>query len=100
MRTTKELLEIMLENIDRLRFGLCALALDLTKDNIINDDEFITLIDYIEVNREGNYYYDDADYFWKPRIKKPRKLWLERQIAHLDAWEKLEKINFKSSDEL
>jgi hypothetical protein len=92
MRTTKELLELLLVNIDALKFGLCALALDLCRHEIINKYEYNSLLIYIDNNRCGNYYQKDCDYFWKPGSKKPRKVWLEQQIAYLDGFYKIEKI--------
>jgi len=50
MRTTKELLELMLKNRNqRLRFGLCVVASDLYNMMVITDEEYLILQKYIDI---------------------------------------------------
>jgi hypothetical protein len=74
MRTTKVLLVIMLENIEKFRYGLCGLVSILLREDIITRMEFNQLIEYIEANPPKKTY--DESYYWKPGNKKPRERWL------------------------
>ena len=83
MRTTKELLVIMLENINngRFQYGLCGLVDRLFNYNIIGGEEYNRLMTIIQENRPKSTY--DGEWYWKPGIKKPRVNWLNTQIEKL-----------------
>jgi len=86
MRTTKELLQLTLDNIEHLRTGLCGLiAYHLHENNnIISVDEWIMLDNYIESHRpRTKHYYTGSNYYWKMGSKSPRINWLKKQIKTL-----------------
>ncbi len=81
MRTTKQLLEVMLENIDMLKSGLCRLSHNL-----------YYYTDKMSYNEMGNVQYymslflpeTKADgYCWPIGEKEPRIKWLKEQIEKL-----------------
>lgn len=78
MRTTKELLQIMLDNIDEMVFGLCGLVSLLRTRGIITLHEYFRLKHYLEDNRPPELY--GSAYWWKIGVKKPRIKWLKKQI--------------------
>ena len=87
MRTTKELLEVMLENITLLRGGLCTYAWDLYTDwKYISFDEWRVLNDYLHYNLPERTFYFIGDV---PRFsfpygeKEPRIKWLKEQIEKI-----------------
>jgi hypothetical protein len=82
MRTTKELLTIMLENIDKVKVrGLCGVVANLTMIGIITNGEHEILMDYIVNHRPINLHYMVNNvFYWKPGKKKPRVRWLKRHI--------------------
>lgn len=47
MRTTKELLQVLLDNIDKLKTGLCLLASDLENERAITPMEWDTIHEHI-----------------------------------------------------
>ena len=79
-RTIKELLELVLENISIMRFGICSVVWDLYDDDTITLDEYNDLNDYIDANRGSHYYRPERCYFWKPGLKRPRIAWLKKHI--------------------
>ena len=80
-RSIKELLRIVLKNIDNHVLGLCHLVRQLYRNNIINIDELILLLNYIMNHRPNNTYKEMGSvYFWKRGEKKPRIEWLEKHI--------------------
>jgi hypothetical protein len=85
MRTTKELLELMLKNRNRhLRFGLCVVASDLYNMMVITDEEYLILQKYIDENQPRNLYnwfgLIHTSFYWKPGDRKPRIKWLKKHI--------------------
>ena len=81
MRTAKELLILMLDNMIFFRSGLCALAENLYLNDIINGEEYRSLRDLIKSNKPERTY--DEEWYWKPGIKKPRVNWIKKQIETL-----------------
>ena len=89
MRTTKELLEVMLENICYLESGLCLLASDLAhRHNTISIPELFRLNNYMH-----NYLPAHTFFYRNDRIsrssfpfgeKQPRIDWLKQQIEKLE----------------
>ena len=51
MKTTKELLELMLANPDEFRNGMCSWIMSLYIQNLISDGEYELIKDYITRNR-------------------------------------------------
>jgi hypothetical protein len=78
MRTTKELLEIMLKNMSMFKNGLCGLVWALYRENIISAHEYYTLKDVISKGRPKRTF--DDEWYWKPGNKKPRVNWINKQI--------------------
>lgn len=77
MRTTKELLEVMLENIDKLKEGLCLLSLDLRCADLITRDEDMIIMLYLENNIKS------SRFAWPVGEKEPRIKWLKEQIEKI-----------------
>jgi hypothetical protein len=81
MRTTKELLAVMLESINKTKTGLCGLCLKLYQVDIINHLEYEELLRYIKEHRPFNLHYMIGNpYYWGKGKLKPRKRWLKRHI--------------------
>ena len=92
MRSTKELLETMLQHKDQFNSGLCYWASRLRIQGIISDQEYQTLDDYITNNRPDYFSWTnfinkhDAKYrlYFFPCGKiKPRIHWIKRHIKKL-----------------
>jgi len=81
MRTEKELLQLLLDNIDKLETGLCYLTYFLwVYHNSISYDEKQKITLYIELKAPKK----RKDCFhWKPNEKQPRIEWLKSQIEKL-----------------
>jgi hypothetical protein len=79
MRTRKEVLQLLLDNIDLLALGLCGLAWKLHNRGRITADECIDIRIYIKQQRPKRTY-KGYDYYWKPGSKKPRIVWLNKHI--------------------
>jgi hypothetical protein len=81
MRSTKELLQIMLSHINEVREGLCGIVWQLGDRGIFNSEEHLRILNYIADNRPINLRRIlNTAYYWKPGKIKPRKRWLKRQI--------------------
>jgi hypothetical protein len=80
MRTTKELLIVMLLAVDNglYRRGLCGLNDRLYHHHIIDIQEWSCLSNYIRQNPPKKKY--DDIWYWKPGNVKPRIAWLKKQI--------------------
>lgn len=93
MRSIKELLEVMLNNKDLFRSGLCQWNDHLCTQDIITWDERIILKNYIRSNRPP--FYDNltifghvirrddpiTHYYWKLGKIEPRLKWIKKHIA-------------------
>lgn len=93
MRSIKELLEVMLDNKDLFRLGLCQWNSSLYARDIITLDEHILLNNYIRSNRPP--FYDNFTifnhiirrddpayhYYWKGGEIEPRIEWIQKHIA-------------------
>ena len=83
-RTVKELLEILLDNIDLIGSsnckGLCRLAFDLYFIESNNYEEYKLVKKYIENNISKNKW---DPYGWKPGLKYLRERWLKKHIKLL-----------------
>ena len=81
MRNIKELLQLVLFDINYLESGLCNLVGQLYCRNIITFDEVKLLKIYIYNHRPNNYHKKIGNlFYWKLGEKKPRIAWLKRQI--------------------
>jgi len=78
MRSEKELLELLLENINWLSAGLCNLAFDLLSHGVMNSQEYAILHQLIWDNEPFTTY--DKYYFWLPGNKEPRIDFLNQLI--------------------
>lgn len=93
MRTNKELLQLLLDNIDKLGTGLCALAQRLNDEDIMSYNDWDKVNFYIYKNKP--FYYRlrrslwlvislpehmSYSFFWPIGQKEPRIKWLEQQI--------------------
>lgn len=81
-RTIRELLEVMLNNIDIMDNGLCTLAYTLLEDGVFTEDEFITIYGYIQRNKPVNLHTIMSldGYYWEIGEKRPRIKWLKKHI--------------------
>jgi hypothetical protein len=88
MRTIKELLEIMLDNKDLFKYGLCSWVGLLYSYNRISNKEYLTLMEYIENNRPFMLssistmceIIKHSGYYWKEGDIKPRIKWIQKHI--------------------
>ena len=81
MRTTKELLTVMLTNIKLFKGGLCGLVWRLEDDGIINSNEYLHLLDYMAKHRPMNLRrITNHTYYWRIGKSKPRIKWLKKHI--------------------
>jgi hypothetical protein len=88
MRRIETLLEIMLENTDKLKSGLCGLVWQLDDDKIINLEEHYKLLNYIESHRPFNIRtIIRSTFYWKQGRIKPRVKWLKKHIKNLNKYE-------------
>lgn len=81
MRTIKELLQLMLDNVDVIKDrekGLCYVINYLFGNQIINSNEQDILDVYINDNKP--WYKTLHIFWWKPGDIAPRKRWLEKHI--------------------
>ena len=91
MRSNKEILEIMLDNVERIRDtgGLCRLAFRLYCYNIITFSEAANIETYIMDNRPFMFSSINALlsvnslYHWPKGKVKPRAKWLKKHIKKL-----------------
>lgn len=86
MRTNKELLKLMLDNIDSFELGLCQLANILRYGGDMTMVEYESVMYYIYYNRPtiksklADKSRLDAAYFWPVGIKEPRERWLKYHV--------------------
>lgn len=78
MKTIKELLQLMLDNKHKFTYGLCSLNDNLWMDDIVTNDEYFELMNYINNNPPKKVYSDI--YFWEKGNIKPRLEWIEQHI--------------------
>ena len=101
MRTTKELLQLTLDELNKLHkipkakrkfklTGLCGFIMFYLNEELITDKEMIILSEFIDNNRPKkpikNFYgtFDhEIGYYWPTGKWKPRKKWLEKHIKSL-----------------
>ena len=87
MRTIKELLELMLENKQFFKDGLCVWSESMYFKKIITPFEYRRLMDYIDSNKptffENPRYYFSMSYYWKRGNINPRLKWIEKHIKKL-----------------
>lgn len=92
MRSIKELLELMLENKKLFERGLCRWSSNLLNDNIMSDDEYISLRQYINRNHPKNDFIDKVFrvcrkndlYYWTAGLLYPRVRWIKEHIKKLE----------------
>jgi hypothetical protein len=85
MKTEKELLELLLDNISLMgKFGLCSIAIGLSIQNKISHEELRKIIEYIKQNKPVNLHtiFNNVFYWTKGR-KYPRIKWLKKHINNL-----------------
>ena len=80
MRTTKELLELMLEHQGLFYAGLCRWALYLHRNYLITEVEYLLLNQYIKENKPEN---AGRTYYWENGKIAPRIEWINQQIEKL-----------------
>ena len=80
-RPLKKLLQIMLDNMNLLRTGLCWLSNCLVRDNIISLEEMRIILDFI--GEHPTEYYKTNLYYWPAGEKSPRIAFLKRHIKKL-----------------
>jgi hypothetical protein len=77
IRPLKELLQIMLDNIHRMKNGLCELAAVLPILGIISEDEELEIQKMIQSHPE----YHPFQYTWPVSQTKPRIDWLKEKLT-------------------
>jgi hypothetical protein len=77
MRTTKELLELMLTRQDLFEIGLCGWVENMRNAGLITDAERLELKGLIR-EREPND--SKGGYYWETKILKPRIDWIKERI--------------------
>jgi hypothetical protein len=95
-RTTKQLLQVMLENVGFISIdechGLCALVCKLIRDEQINNREWHLLYDFIDGNRPSMFssfeafrhsQLEDEGFYWDRGKAAPRIKWLKKHIKRL-----------------
>jgi hypothetical protein len=86
MRSIKELLELMLKNEQGFFSGLCSWVNYLYSSKIINLEEKLLLIRYIENNRPSKwssfsaFKYRNTHFYWEWKNIKPRIKWIKKHI--------------------
>jgi hypothetical protein len=81
MRSTRELLVIMLQEIWRLRTGLCGLIWRLYDARIFDNEEYHRMKNYIKDHRPFNFcYIMMLPFYWESGASKPRRRWLKKHI--------------------
>lgn len=86
MRNIKELLELMLKNEQGYFSGLCNWVSNLYLSKIINLEEKIRLINYINNNRPSKWSSLSAfksrntRFYWEYKNIKPRIKWIKKHI--------------------
>jgi hypothetical protein len=91
MRNNKEILEILLDNVERIRAvkGLCYLASHLASEKTITWHERNKILAYIEDNRPFMFSSMAAlssvgsGYYWPKYEVEPRAKWLKKHIKKL-----------------
>ena len=81
MRTTKQLLELMLKHKGFFHCGLCHWALYLYENDLFTRSEYRLLIQYIKENKPEETY--DSVYYFEPSEIAPRIRWINQQINKL-----------------
>lgn len=84
MRTDFELWLIVEQNFDKyFKNGICETLLNLIYRNLISVQERDYLISKIDEYGKSRFYYSlykKANYFWEMGEKKPRKMFIQKQI--------------------
>lgn len=89
MKPTKELLQLLLDNIEYLTHGLCNLATDLYLKDKMNKLELSLISFYIMSHRPSclssleAFRKSNSGFFWDIGNKKPRIKWLKYHIKKL-----------------
>ena len=81
MRTTKQLLELLLERQELFHGGLCSWALYLYDDDLILTDEYLLLKKHIKENKPAEIC--NGFYYWDFGKITPRIEWIEQQMLKL-----------------
>jgi len=90
-RPLKQLLRILLSNIlgHYTERGLCTSSSDIYHFNKITYEEYLTIREFIEINRpkwyhrHGSIRYNKSPWYWNRHDVQPRIDWLTYQIAKL-----------------
>jgi hypothetical protein len=79
-REIKELLRLILDNIDLMAFGLCGLYIRLHGKGLISYEESLLIEEYFNKNKP-----DTINSYWFPEcLREPRIEWLQNQIKQLE----------------
>jgi hypothetical protein len=88
-RTIKELLQLMFDNQNLFRFGLCHWNEQLFRRNLLTNIEYWKLSEYIIINRPSKFSSIDAFVhrnsvmYWEVSNINPRIKWLKKHINKL-----------------
>ena len=76
MKTTKELLQLMLDRQDLFRSGLCGWAGNLYIEDAITSNEYNSLMKFIAIKNPAS----AGNYWWKRGEIEPRIEWIKQQL--------------------
>jgi hypothetical protein len=82
----KKLLQLMLDNQDLFTSGLCNWVTNLRMKNIICENEYNIILDYINKNAPFLHrlnIFKTEPFYWKEGDIAPRIKWLKKHIAKL-----------------
>lgn len=82
MRKTSELLQVVKDNMELLRTGLCLLGLRLFVEGLLTEEEDAEVDRYVKINGPPESFYG---YRWPNGEKEPRIIWLTEHIEKLKA---------------
>jgi len=70
-------------------YGMCGTILELNLENLITEEEYRMLKDYVESRRNHRRYKHHKGFWWKPKNKNTRLKWLDKEIATFENTEAL-----------
>jgi hypothetical protein len=89
MKSTTTLLIILRDSIKidpdftTVGFGMCNQVLRLYDQGKLTSSERYRLNEYLHVHNPKTKYFQNIFYWWKPGLRRPRIIWLNKQIKKL-----------------
>lgn len=95
MRTTKELLKLILENQDLFVTGICQWIVSMCENKIITLKESVHMVNYVLLNSPVPKKWEQY-HFWPEGQIEPRIAWINDQIKRLDQIEEDNKNGYQT----